>query len=61
MNNSTTMLFLMNILVSPPLHLSLIIAQIISFLALSQLRNTAKLLMIVVGLLIALDAFDNAW
>lgn len=35
------------LLVSPPLHLSLVIADIISFLAFNQVRNTAELLVVV--------------
>lgn len=35
------------LLVSPPLHLSLVGADIISLLAFSQVRNTAELLVVV--------------
>lgn len=35
------------LLVSPPLHLSLVVADIISLLAFGQVRNTAELLVVV--------------
>lgn len=46
-------------LVSPPLHLRLIVADIISLLAVRQVRNTTKLLVIVDRLVFVPNAVDG--
>ena len=48
-------------LVSPPLHLSLIVAEIISLLALCQVRDTAELLVVVDQLVITPNAVNGIW
>lgn len=48
-----------HLLVSPPLHLCLIVAEIISLLALSQVRDTAELLVVVDRPVISPDAVNN--
>lgn len=45
--------------VSPPLHLSLVVADIISLLALRQVGDTAELLVVVDGLVVSPNAVNN--
>lgn len=47
------------LLVSPPLHLSLIVAGIVSLLALGQVRNTTELLVVVHGLVFNTKAVNS--
>lgn len=49
------------ILVSPPLHLCLVVADVISLLAGSQVRNTAELLVVVYGLVFNPNAVHKIW
>lgn len=48
-----------NLLVPPPLHLSLIVAGIVALLALSQVGNTPELLVVVHELVFGPDAVNN--
>lgn len=47
------------LLVPPPLHLSLVVADIISFMAFSQVRNTAELLVVVHELVFSTNAVHS--
>lgn len=48
-----------NLLVSPPLHLSLVVAGVVALLALSQVGNTPELLVVVHELVLGPDAVNN--
>lgn len=56
---SALMILSCYLLVSPPLHLGLVVADIISFLAFSQVRNTAELLVVVHELVFSTNAVHS--
>lgn len=49
------------LLVSPPLHLCLIVAEVISLLALGQVWDTAEFLVVVHGPVFSPNAVHNIW
>lgn len=50
-----------SLLVSPPLHLSLVVADEVSLLALRQVGDTAELLVVIHRLVVGSDAVHNTW
>ena len=61
MSSSLQLCLASYLLVSPPLHLRLVVAEVISLLALGQVWDTPELLVEVYGLVFSPDAVHDIW